>query len=410
MRYYFEGFGHGNNQKTELDIPELSDGFDSSLQPPAAGMVPVSFMTGELPFGVYAVHIALEALVDIDRLFLFTGRKQLRDIVSLRRGERYEQTFYQSVSEIIPRYHEKVYPVQNLFFSYCASQVGFGGGTGYDVVKIMDCYAECTDGVPVIWLCGDSTVTDQSCEIPYHPGACYASWGQALPAFLRGRAAVENQAHCGLTTETFRNEGHMAIVKKHIRPGDLCLIQFGHNDQKLPHLLADREYPVNLERYVKEVRDAGAVPVLVTSPGRNIWKPDGSYHELLAEHTLAVKNVARETNTPCIDLHTFSVRVLTEKGMEASCGYFHPGDYTHTNEYGAYLFASFIARELYNLFPDLITLLPEAADFCPPENLWLQLDSGNNRALGEGEKEQFDCMEKSTSALLEALQKAKGRI
>ena len=408
MRYYFQPFAHtGGLQNPRLNIPELSDGFDISLQPPATGMVPVSYFTEELPFGVYAVHIALEAMEDIDRLFLFTGRKQLRDIVSLRRGERYEQTFYQSVAEIIPRYHEKVYPVQNLFFSYCTSHTGASGQTAGGVVKIMECYAENTDGIPVIWLCGDSTVTDQSSEIPYHPGACYASWGQALPAFLRGRAAVENQAHCGLTTETFRSEGHMAIVKKHIRPGDLCLIQFGHNDQKLPHLLAGREYPVNLRRYIKEVREAGAVPVLVTSPGRNIWKPDGSYHELLAEHTLAVKNVAQETDTACIDLHTFSVGILKQNGMEASCGYFHPGDYTHTNEYGAYLFASFIAEELHNLFPDLITLLPKPAGFCPPENLWLRLDSGNNRAQGEGEKEQFDCMEKSTKALLEALQKAR---
>ena len=424
MRYYFQSFTHSKDlADSVLNIPELSDGFDIFLQPPVAGMVPVSYVTEEMPFGVYAVHIVLEAAEDMERLFLFTGRKQLRDVVSLRKGERYERTFYQSVAEIIPRYHEKVYPVRNLFFSYCVSEAGvnrgngngFGGGmdsvsggsTFHGAVKMGECYAEQSDGIPVIWLCGDSTVTDQSSEIPYHPGACYASWGQALPAFLRGRAAVENQAHCGLTTETFRKEGHMAIVKKHIRPGDLCLIQFGHNDQKLPHLLADREYPVNLKRYVMEVRDAGAIPVLVTSLGRNIWKPDGSYHELLAEHVLAVKDVAQETGTACIDLHAFSVDMLKQKGMEASCGYFHPGDYTHTNEYGAYLFASFIAGELSRLFPDIAGPAAKPVEFEPPKNLWSKLKQGNNRILGNGEKEQFDCMEKSTTALLEALRKAK---
>lgn len=410
MRYDFKPFSHTQNlQNPDLNIPELSDGFDITLPPPATGMVPASYHSKEVPFGVYAIHVTLEATEDIKRLFLFTGRKQLRDILSLRRGERYEQTFYQSVAEIIPRYHEEISPVRHLFFSYCTdtSQAETADGTGHDAVKIMECYAKLTDNVPVIWLCGDSTVTDQSSELPYHPGACYASWGQALPAFLRGRVAVENQAHCGLTTETFRTEGHIDIVKRHIHPGDLCLIQFGHNDQKLPHLLANREYPVNLKRYVEEVREAGATPVLVTSLGRNIWKPDGSYHELLAEHVSAVKKVAREMGVACIDLHDFSVRILKQYGMEASCGYFHPGDYTHTNEYGAYLFASYIAEELNRLFPELVEPVKGRVGFDPPKRLWNELEQGNNRALGAGEKEAFDCMEKSVSALLEALERAK---
>lgn len=402
MQYQFMPFMHSEeNTPSPLNIPELSDGFDISLKPPAKGMIPVSYITEELPFGVYAVHVELEATKDIDRLFLFTGRKQLRDIVSLRRGERYRQTFYQSVTEIIPRYHEQAYPVKHLFFTYCTEQAGD--------VRIGDCYAKRADDVPAVWLCGDSTVTDQSSEIPYHPGACYSSWGQALPACLRGRAAVENQAHCGLTTETFRKEGHMDIVKKYIRPGDLGLFQFGHNDQKRSHLLADREYPVNLRRYVKEIRDAGAVPVLVTPLGRNIWKTDGSYHELLAEHTLAVKAVARETGAACIDLHEFSVRFIKSRGMAASCGYFHPGDYTHTNEYGAYLFASYIAGELGRLYPGIAAPVSGRREFEPPAGLWDELEQGDNRTAGNGEKEQFDCMEKSTGALLEALQKALGQ-
>ena len=400
MSYYFQPFMHSEDSHCPcLSIPELSDGFDLSLAPPVDGMVPKSYYTKVPPSGIYAIHIVLEALQDIDLLFLFTGRKLLREIISLRQGERYEQTFYQSVSEIIPRYHEDIYPVQNLFFTYCTSQP--------ESLRIKECYADPSDRVPVVYLCGDSTVTDQSSEIPYHPGACYASWGQALPAFLRSRIAVENQAHCGLTTETFRNEGHMDIVKKHIRTGDFCLIQFGHNDQKLPHLLADREYPINLRKYVAEVKAVGAIPVLVTSLGRNIWKADGTYHELLAEHVQAVKDVAKETGIACIDLHEFSVRFMKNKGMECSCGYFHPGDYTHTNEYGAYLFASYIAKELHRLYPQQFSFAAKPVAFEPPINLWEMLGQKNNRVLAGSQKEQFDSMEKSTSALLEALEAAK---
>lgn len=400
MKYDFQPFSHlTDTPGSVFFIPELSDGFDLSLEPPVTGMVPISYRTKELPAGVYAVHIALEATADIPRLYLFTGRKLLQDIISLREGERYEKTFYQSVAAIIPRYHTEVCAVKNLFFSYCTSRP--------ESIRTGTCYAENLTGIPVLYLCGDSTVTDQSSEIPYHPGACYASWGQALPAFLRSRVAVENQAHCGLSTETFRSEGHMDIVRHAIRPGDYCLFQFGHNDQKLPHLLANREYPGNLKRYIEEIRAARATPLLATSLGRNIWKPDGTYHELLAEHAQAVRDVAEETGAACIDLHAFSVAFIKRIGMEQACGYFHPGDCTHTNEYGAYLFASFIAGELHRHYPDVFSQLAEPMKFEPPANLWDTLEQKNNRIAGSGQKEQFDCMEKSVSALLEALREAK---
>ena len=72
--------------------------------------------------------------------------------------------------------------------------------------------------------------------------------------FIGGSTAIDNQAHSGLTTETFRNEGHYDIVKKDIRPGHFCLFQFGHNDQKLAHLQAQTGYKENLMNYVNEIR------------------------------------------------------------------------------------------------------------------------------------------------------------
>ena len=203
MRYEFHPF---YRPKTgNLAIPELSDGFASSLDAPAdgfdpspgttaGGFLPFSCLTDEVPAGTYAIHLVLEAASSLSPLFLFTGRKQLRDIISLKKGERYKKTFYQSVTEIIPRYHQDAYPVRHLFFTCCARTEE----PLEPPVHYVDCYAEPVNGIPVAYLLGDSTVTDQSCEIPYYPGACYSSWGQALPAFLSGRIAVENQAHCGL--------------------------------------------------------------------------------------------------------------------------------------------------------------------------------------------------------------------
>ena len=104
------------------------------------------------------------------------------------------------------------------------------------------------------------------------------------------------------------------------------------------------------------------------------------------------------------DLRSFLESKKT--GMERSCGYFHPGDYTHTNEYGAYLFASFIAAELNRLFPETFHVTPGRTDFTPPASLWEELENRNNRAGGQEQREQFDAMEKSTAALLKALEEA----
>lgn len=295
-------------------VPELTDGFDPTLPSPPSGMIPLRFYTEKVDLGIYRIHIRLEAVKDIQRLYLFTGRRQLRKILSMKKGEHLSASYLLSAAEIIPRYQEDVRPVEHLFFTLCTEDPS--------ALKVGECYgvpaersytsdppgsAKRPKAPPRIFLCGDSTVTDHPSEIPYHPGACYAAWGQALPAFLPD-TAIENQAHCGLTTEDFLKQGHFAIVVHHIRPGDICLFQFGHNDQKLPHLWADRGYPVNLRYFVKAIREKGAHPVLVTPLGRNIWNSDGTYPDLLEEHARAVQKVARETGTPCIDLHGWSVR------------------------------------------------------------------------------------------------------
>ena len=54
---------------------------------------------------------------------------------------------------------------------------------------------------------------------------------------------------------------------------------------------------------------------------------------------------------PVIDLHKYAADLIKKNGKEASRVYFHPGDMTHTNEYGSFLFAHFIARELSKLDP-----------------------------------------------------------
>ncbi|MDD3334782.1 MAG: rhamnogalacturonan acetylesterase [Eubacteriales bacterium] len=398
MHYSLHPF-HRQPERPVDAYPELTDGFlpeDSGMP----GFIPVSYCSDALPAGRYALHVKLYALENVNRLFLFSGRKQLRDLISLKAGERYEATWYVSLAKILPRDCETIFPIERLFFSFCTEK------PEAVAICLESCYGEAMPTIPAIFLCGDSTVTDQSSGIPYSPGGCYASWGQALPACLFGSVAIENQAHSGLTTETFRSEGHFSIVQTFLKPGDCCLFQFGHNDQKEKRLLANREYPHNLRRFAQEVMELGGVPILVTPLGRNIWKEQKVYHDLLADHAKAVKELANEMNLLCVDLHGYSVSLLQKLGEKNAEGYFHPGDYTHTNEYGAYRFASYIADELCRFFPFYRHLMN--TPFQPPENLWEQFHPAAKSYRSQTQKERFDAMEKSTRALLDAIAAAKG--
>ncbi len=199
---------------------------------------------------------------------------------------------------------------------------------------------------PCVFIMGDSTVTDQPAETPYAPGVTYCGWGQMLPLYLGTGFAVSNHAHSGLSTETFRERGHYDVMLPQVRPGDIVLIQFGHNDQKRVHLAADTGYTENLLRFIRELRAKGARPVLVTSLARNTWKSPTEYNDLLAKYAEAMKRIGQSENVPVLDLHGLMMSKLLSAGMEGSKKWYHPGDYAHPNDFGAHMAAGFVAGEL----------------------------------------------------------------
>lgn len=383
-------------------IPELFDNFDKRLEALADGLeVKGVCETADGP-GVYQIFWRVKAKEDVESLYLFAGRKNLCYMGNLKAGEVMEGSCYTHICKIIPRYYEAVMEIREVCFTAACEKA--------EKLEFLDVRIEKVQGRPVVFLAGDSTVTDQSCEIPYNPGTCYSSWGQALTYYIGQYAAVDNQAHCGLSTETFREEGHFGVVERAIKPGDYCLFQFGHNDQKLPHLQAETGYRENLLRFIMEVRQKGGIPILVTPLGRNTWKDDGSYNDLLKEYGDVVKRIGRETDTPVIDLHGFSVDFYLKNGKIKSRDYFHPADATHTNEYGAYLFAGMIAEGLKkidgNVFGDMVDISRKAV-FVPEDSVWERVNSSDGRNKTGEQKELFDAAEKSVDNLIAIVEQAK---
>lgn len=56
--------------------------------------------------------------------------------------------------------------------------------------------------------------------------------------------------------------------------------------------------------------------------------------------------MGEQEDVPVLDLHRRSMDFIVKKGLEASKTYFFPGDYTHSNDYGAYFMAGLVADEI----------------------------------------------------------------
>lgn len=343
------GFLTEENRRLEkrLQISELNSGMDTvywyhgtditSIQQDERGCyvdwekegdIPLTFVTDVPEEGNYQVTVTVYAGEDISDAMIFLGRRRLAWKGSLKKGESFTGTFLTNICPIVPRTYSEAMEDKTLDVTLL--------GKG---MHLMEVCVKQWEG-PTLYIAGDSTVTDQSADYPYLPGSSYSGWGQMISAYMGMQMAVSNHAHSGLTTESFRSEGHYQILYSRIKKGDICLFQFGHNDQKLMHLKAEEGYRERLTEYIEEIQKKGALPVLVTPLARNSWKGnDGTYNDLLEPYARECIRLAKEKQILYVDLHEKSMAFVMECGRESAKRFFFPSDYTHSNDYGAFRFA-----------------------------------------------------------------------
>ncbi len=207
--------------------------------------------------------------------------------------------------------------------------------------------------VPTLWIIGDSTVRSGGKNNMY-------GWGETIGKYFDpAKIRVENKAIGGRSSRTFRAEGRWDGVLSGMKPGDLLLVQFGHNDQtsigekgkfrgSLPGTGDKMEKvtkPDNSEEevhtfgwymahYATEAKDKGAATVVILSPvAHKDWdgdKPKEEFGDLRAWAAEAAKSGGALFS----DLNAV-VREAYAKIGRAEVDKFFADPRTHTNKDGA---------------------------------------------------------------------------
>lgn len=219
--------------------------------------------------------------------------------------------------------------------------------------------------VPTVYLLGDSTVCDQS-------GEPYAAWGQMLPRFFKPTVAVANHAESGETVADSNTRYRFAKILSLIKPGDVFIAQFGHNDMKQEKTdpQAPAKYKAGLIAWIKAVQAMGATAVIVTPMNRHTFE-NGQVVNSLGVYPQMARDAAKESGAALIDLNAESKILYEALGEQGSLALFEHNadrtqrDATHQSPYGAYELARLIVQGLRD---DHLPIAAQVLDDVPAFN------------------------------------------
>ncbi len=212
-----------------------------------------------------------------------------------------------------------------------------------------------SEKITKIYLIGDSTMADYS----KYEGEDYLNkrypvmgWGQVFQELFDQKTIaslqhliatdsvlVDDRARGGRSTRTFFEEGRWSAVYRDLQPGDLVLMQFGHNDaakDKTERYVTTEGYKEYIRLFVTQTREKGGIPIVLTPVNRNYpWK-DGKLGNVHGEYYTAAVDVAKELDAFLIDLTQRSMDAFTEKGQDYVTAHyfmnFEPGAYPNYPE------------------------------------------------------------------------------
>lgn len=278
---------------------------------------PLSFKIDVPRQGNYKVVLTIQTEECMKDVLIFTGRRRLGFRGDIPAGK-FVHTMIANVCDFVPGGQTRIFTDKTLDVTVVA-----------DKPRISEISIE-EFSCPTIYIVGDSVAADHSAYYPYAPKSNYAGWGQLLSVCMNDKIAVSNHARGNANMDSFRKEGHFAIINQYSKNGDFLFMQFGHDDRKSA---VGNTYCANLVRYVNECKDRGVYPVIVTPIARATWNRDnGACNDLLAEYAKTCIEVGDCMEVPVLDLYKLSMESVLEKG--------------DSNDYDAYKMAGFVASEI----------------------------------------------------------------
>jgi lysophospholipase L1-like esterase len=236
--------------------------------------------------------------------------------------------------------------------------------------------------LPTLFLVGDSTVRNGQ----GNGGGGQWGWGEPLvDDFNAAKINVVNRAIGGLSSRTYMNGpggGPWAATLAMIKPGDVVLIQFGHNDggqpdeptrarASLPGVgpeTVEIENPIlkvhetvhtygwYLRKIVQDTKAKGATPIVCSLIPRKMWK-DGKVMRNKDNFAGWAQQVAEQEHVGFLDLNEAIARRYDGLG-EAAVEPLFGDPHTHTSRAGAELNAEVVVSCLKALKNN-----PVAGDF-----------------------------------------------
>jgi len=227
--------------------------------------------------------------------------------------------------------------------------------------------------LPSLFLIGDSTVRNGRGD------GAGGQWGWGEPIvdyFDAAKINVVNRAMGGLSSRTYLTQNHWERVLAMLKPGDIVMMQFGHNDdgplddaarargtikgvggesQEIDNPITKQHEVVHsygwyLKKFIADARAKGAQPIVCSLVPRKIWK-DGKIERNLQDYAGWAAAVAKSEGAPFVDLNEIIARVYDALG-EAKVEPLFGDPHTHTSRVGAELNAECVIAGLKALTQD----------------------------------------------------------
>lgn len=258
--------------------------------------------------------------------------------------------------------------------------------------------------LPSLFVAGDSTAAKGKGETQQGWGVPFADY------FDPAKVNVVNRARGGRSARTYLTEGLWDQLLADVKPGDVVLIQFGHNDgspfnegrargslpglgeetQTIENIVTKKTEVVHtfgwyLRKMIADVKEKKATPILLSLTIRNVWK-DGHLERGSGLFGQWSHDTAIATAVQFVDLTTIMADQLEPMGEEAVKA-LYPQDHTHFNAKGADLHAAGVVSGLKGLDwkkqPGPVKgLLSDKGEAVAPETTaWLKLPVPARREL-----------------------------